>query len=211
MEDRHAVNLTSLDPVAGPPLEDHDDRSGEPARPRGGAHLLDECPGGARSVPPPAGRTRTHHVRCVNEKHDFQSCRGQRWRKIGRRYRENGRLDLLTPFWLTVVSWTYHSVCFLCAGILSYDIFVNQRRQPMGVMDAVFPITALYFGPFALALYRRWARAPAAGTTSARSEKAMAHTMAGAPAGGASGPDESESVQRDKPRWVVLADSPLPA
>ena len=31
----------------------------------------------------------------------------------------------------------------------------------MGVMNFVFPITALYFGPFALALYRRWGRADA--------------------------------------------------
>ena len=31
----------------------------------------------------------------------------------------------------------------------------------MAVMNWVFPITALYFGPFALALYWRWARVPA--------------------------------------------------
>jgi Domain of unknown function (DUF4396) len=31
----------------------------------------------------------------------------------------------------------------------------------MGVMNFVFPITALYFGPFALALYWRWGRAAA--------------------------------------------------
>jgi hypothetical protein len=29
----------------------------------------------------------------------------------------------------------------------------------MGVMNFVFPITALYFGPFAIALYWRWGRA----------------------------------------------------
>jgi hypothetical protein len=35
----------------------------------------------------------------------------------------------------------------------------HRRRQPMGVMNAVYPITALYFGPLALAFYWRWARA----------------------------------------------------
>jgi hypothetical protein len=82
-------------------------------------------------------------------------------------------------------------VCFVCAGVLAFDIFVNQRRQPMGVMDAVFPITALYFGPFAVAFYWRWARAPRRATT-ADSPRAMAHTMAGP------GLDE---VQKDNPIW----------
>jgi hypothetical protein len=70
----------------------------------------------------------------------------------------------MAPTWLTVVAWIYISVCFVCAGLITYDIGFNHRRQPMGVMNFVFPITALYFGPFALALYWRWARtsAPAA-------------------------------------------------
>ena len=37
----------------------------------------------------------------------------------------------------------------------------RHRRQPMGVMNFVFPITALYFGPLAVALYGRWGRATA--------------------------------------------------
>lgn len=67
----------------------------------------------------------------------------------------------MVPVWLTIVAWLYLSVCFCCAGIIGYDIVFNRRRQPMGVMNFVFPITALYFGPFALILYRRWGRAPA--------------------------------------------------
>jgi Domain of unknown function (DUF4396) len=62
----------------------------------------------------------------------------------------------MAPTWLTVVAWLYLSVCFCCAGFIAYDIFVNRRRQPMGVMNFVFPITALYFGPLAVALYWRW-------------------------------------------------------
>ena len=55
--------------------------------------------------------------------------------------------------WLTAVAWVYISVCLVCAGVIAYDILVNHRRQAMGVMNWVFPITALYFGPFALWLY----------------------------------------------------------
>jgi hypothetical protein len=65
----------------------------------------------------------------------------------------------MVPAWLTVVAWVYLSVCFCCAGIITYDIAVDHRRQPMGVMNFVYPITALYFGPFALAFYWRWGRA----------------------------------------------------
>jgi len=67
----------------------------------------------------------------------------------------------MAPLWLTVVAWIYLAICFCCAGIIGYDIAVNRRRQPMGIMNFVFPITALYFGPFALAFYWRWARAAA--------------------------------------------------
>jgi hypothetical protein len=53
----------------------------------------------------------------------------------------------------------------------------------MGVMNWVYPITALYFGPFTLALYWRWGRADATTTQPA--------TWAPAPdgAGGAPIPD----------------------
>jgi len=51
----------------------------------------------------------------------------------------------MAPGWLTVLAWFYLSVCFCCAGLIAVDIAVNRRRQPMGVMNFVFPITALYF------------------------------------------------------------------
>jgi hypothetical protein len=78
----------------------------------------------------------------------------------------------MAPAWLTVVAWAYLSVCFGCAAVIAYDIFVTGRRQPMGVMNAVFPITGLYLGPLALAFYWRWGRT-AAGTaaTSGRGTK----------------------------------------
>jgi hypothetical protein len=88
----------------------------------------------------------------------------------------------MAPNWLTTVAWSYLGICFLCATAIAYDIAFNGRRQQMGVMNAVYPITALYLGPFALALYRRWGRAAQPG----------GH--------GASGPSNSA-----KPRWATLA------
>src|SRR5580704_13657629 len=67
----------------------------------------------------------------------------------------------MPPAWLLAVAWIYLCVCFVCTGVIGYDIVFGGRRQPMGVMNFVFPITALYFGPAALALYWRWGRAAA--------------------------------------------------
>lgn len=67
----------------------------------------------------------------------------------------------MAPTWLTVVAWAYLAICFGCAAVIACDIFVNGRRQSMGVMNVVFPITALYFGPLAVAFYLRWGRAAA--------------------------------------------------
>jgi uncharacterized protein DUF4396 len=90
----------------------------------------------------------------------------------------------MAPAWLTVVAWIYLAICFGCAAVIAYDIFVTGRCQPMGVMNAVFPITALYFGPLALAFYWRRARTPA---------------RTGAPA------MSSMSSGRPRPWWVMMA------
>jgi hypothetical protein len=131
----------------------------------------------------------------------------------------------MAPVWLTVVAWLYLSVCFCCAGIIAFDIAVNHRRQPMGVMNFVFPITALYFGPFALALYWRWGRAdartmaPMSMSPAAVSRAAVAsagdgmqmhggqnayHEMAGAARPG--GADElAPPGEHARPWWVTMA------
>jgi hypothetical protein len=76
------------------------------------------------------------------------------------------------------LAWAYLSICFACATVVGYDIGVNGRRQPMGVMNLVFPITALYFGPFALAFYWRWGRAR---------------------------PHGSVGMSRERPGWAAMA------
>jgi hypothetical protein len=57
------------------------------------------------------------------------------------------------PEWLHVLSWTYLSFCCLCAGIIIVDEL--RRPQKIEIMNFVWPITALYFGPVALWGYFR--------------------------------------------------------
>jgi Domain of unknown function (DUF4396) len=129
----------------------------------------------------------------------------------------------VAPDWLTAVAWFYLSVCFCCAGIIAWDIVADRRRQPMGVMNFVYPITALYFGPFALAFYWRWARAgrgmtmPHMSMTEASVSRAAMPQVAAALAGqhtghgmGDSGGgdgrhDPGSGAGRSRPRWVMMA------
>lgn len=162
-----------------------------------------------------------HDAACAHRARSW--CRFGRCTGSGRNWVRGGQV--MAPVWLTVVAWLYLSVCFCCAGSIAYDIAVNHRRQPMGVMNVVFPITALYLGPFALALYWRWGRAaartmapvstnraavPQAAVTSAgggpqlRGGQHADHEMAGA--AGPGGADEpAPADDRARPWWVTMA------
>ena len=109
----------------------------------------------------------------------------------------------MAPTWLTIVAWVYLAVCFGCAAVIGYDIFINGRRQAMGVMDAVFPITALYFGPLALAFYWRWGRA-AAGKSTASMPMEMPG-MRNGQGGMGEGHGSGRSGPGKKPWWVMMA------
>jgi hypothetical protein len=131
----------------------------------------------------------------------------------------------MAPVWLTAVAWLYLSICFICAGIIVYDIAVHRRRQPMGVMNFVFPITALYFGPFAVALYWRWGRAdarvamasipmsrakvsPAGAVTAGESMRMHSNQNGAHEMAGAAGPDSGEPAppgEHATPGWVSMA------
>ena len=54
-----------------------------------------------------------------------------------------------------MISWISLALAFLCAGIILYDTLVRGYRQHMWIMEAVWPITCLYFGPL-LALWACW-------------------------------------------------------
>ena len=64
----------------------------------------------------------------------------------------------MPPDWLTVLSWTALGVAFACAGWITADVYGRDYRQPMGIMEVVWPVTALYFGPVAVMAYRAWGR-----------------------------------------------------
>lgn len=58
------------------------------------------------------------------------------------------------PEWLHVLAWIYLGVCSACALYILVDLFSGHRRK-MWIMHLVWPITAMYFGPVAVWMYRR--------------------------------------------------------
>jgi hypothetical protein len=67
-------------------------------------------------------------------------------------------MDNMIPGWLTAVSWAFVALALLCAAAILYDVYGRGYRQPNSLMNVVWPITALYFGPLALPAYYRWGR-----------------------------------------------------
>jgi hypothetical protein len=73
----------------------------------------------------------------------------------------------------------------------------------MGVMNFVFPITALYFGPLALWFYLRWGRVPRSVT--------MAHAPAGSAVAAHAGPGATAHAPGGPPNSAApLAGQPAP-
>ena len=62
------------------------------------------------------------------------------------------------PTWLTLVAWLSLTAGFLSTAAIFYDIYGRGLRQPMRVMEAVWPITALYLGPLGWPAYARLGR-----------------------------------------------------
>lgn len=60
--------------------------------------------------------------------------------------------------WLTAIAWLSLALAALTAASIAADLFVRGYRQKMPIMDAVWPITALYLGPLAWLAYRRWGK-----------------------------------------------------
>ena len=64
----------------------------------------------------------------------------------------------MPPTWLTLLSWTALAVGVSSAAVVLVDIYGRGFRQRMPVMEAVWPITALYLGPVAVWGYCRFGR-----------------------------------------------------
>jgi hypothetical protein len=58
----------------------------------------------------------------------------------------------MPPPWLKTVAWISLGLSVACALVILGDILAG-KRQPMAIMNVVWPITALYFGPIGLWAY----------------------------------------------------------
>jgi Domain of unknown function (DUF4396) len=76
----------------------------------------------------------------------------------GRAAEESEVQPLMPGCWLVAVSWISLALAFGSAAVILYDVYRRRYRQPMRIMEAVWPITALYFGPPAVYAYARWGR-----------------------------------------------------
>ncbi len=75
------------------------------------------------------------------------------------------------PAWVSPLAWTYVILAALSAVAIVADVYLLGHRQPSRAMEIVWPVTALYLGPFALWAYARWAR-PAPNTAPATRQDA---------------------------------------
>lgn len=64
----------------------------------------------------------------------------------------------MPPDWMVVLSWCGLALGFASAATIAADVFGRRHRQPMRIMEAVWPVTALYFGPAAVWGYFRFGR-----------------------------------------------------
>lgn len=62
----------------------------------------------------------------------------------------------MPPAWLTILSWTALALAFGAAAWIAADQWLRGHRQDMAIMEAVWPVTALYWGPVAVWGYRRF-------------------------------------------------------
>jgi hypothetical protein len=51
----------------------------------------------------------------------------------------------MIPVWLNLTGISSIRIAFACAAVLWVDVV--RRPQPMAIMNVVWPIMALYFGP----------------------------------------------------------------
>ena len=64
----------------------------------------------------------------------------------------------MPPAWLTVLAWISLGVAGVCALTVVLDLYARGYRQRMRIMEAVWPVTALYWGPVGLWAYARFGR-----------------------------------------------------
>ena len=89
------------------------------------------------------------------------------------------------PGWLHVIAWIYLVACFVSAAIVIVQEVL--RPQNMWIMNVVWPVNALYWGPVAVWAYHRW------GTPSTKRAMAQATSR------------EQDKPGTRKPFWAMTA------
>ena len=59
------------------------------------------------------------------------------------------------PSWVSPVAWVFLALALVSAAVIAVDIWVRGHRHPRLATELVWVGSALYLGPFALALYVR--------------------------------------------------------
>jgi len=67
----------------------------------------------------------------------------------------------LPPDWINIIAEIYQPISIASALLILADILIAGRRQPMSIMNAVWPLTMLYWGPLGLIFYFWFGRAKA--------------------------------------------------
>jgi hypothetical protein len=62
----------------------------------------------------------------------------------------------MVSHWLHLLAWAYLIVCFFCTAVLIVDELFHP--QHMWIMNVVWPVNALYWGPIAVWAYFKWGR-----------------------------------------------------
>jgi hypothetical protein len=97
---------------------------------------------------------------------------------------------------LATISVVALVIAFGCAAWIAWDILVRGHRLRMGVMEVVWPVTALYLGPLAVWWYGRW-------RTLRDPSPSRGDGSGGDPSGGRAGNASSHEPQTERPMPVA--------
>ena len=75
--------------------------------------------------------------------------------------------------WLEIISWIGLVVAVASALLIMIDIYPGGHRPPMRIMEAVWPITALYMGVIGVVAYWSMSRPKTQNTTGAASHQSL--------------------------------------
>lgn len=100
----------------------------------------------------------------------------------------------MVPPWLHALAIASLTIAMISAARLAFDLM--RHPQKMWIMNVVWPVTALYFGPLTLWLYDRYGRLSAKDAPSRGDEEAATAEQ---------DPIRKAEVRTGKPFWAIIA------